>query len=517
MIPAAVITTAPALRPKRILVIEDNPAEARLAREWLREKGAFDIQVVTSLVDALNLISTQPPFDAITIDLMLPDSTGLATYRAVHAAAPDTPAVVVSGLADEEAALDAMCNGAQDYLVKNDALAEALPRAVRYAIERQALLVESKRLEHKLQQAQRLEALGTLAGGVAHDFNNLLTAIIGYYELLRERVANDPQASADLEEIGKAAKTAATVTQHLLTFARAEPLQKLVIDINGLIREFRRTLMSVLGDRVSVHLALAEESLTVEADPGELHQLLLNLAANAADAMPVGGVFAIETRAAVDPSDDGRRIVRLLISDTGRGMDDATRGRMFEPFFTTKDFGGRGTGLGLASVHGIVTHSGGTIAVRSAPGAGTSFVIDLPLRRAAATVSHPTPDASAAAGQALVLVIEDDRAVRLLMTNTLVRANFDVIAAASGAEALALMETETRDLSVIISNVVLPDSRATAIIPALRKRWPNARVVLTSGCSDEPLHRLDVDGFLPKPFTPEAVTTIVRRVLDGAA
>jgi PAS domain S-box-containing protein len=388
-------------------------------------------------------------------------------------------------------------------------------------------LSERKRLEEQLRHSQKMEAVGRLAGGIAHDFNNLLTAINGYSELLLQRLAGgDPALRGDVEEIRRAGERAANLTRQLLAFSRRQELQPRVLDLNQLVRESQGILVAAAGPSVRFELELEPALWRVRADPSGLEQVLLNLLINARDAMPAGGVVRMRTanrrleesaRRGVGASTD---FVLLEVSDSGHGMSAETRERVFEPFFTTKG-PGKGTGLGLATVYGIVQQSEGHIEVDSAPGKGASFRVFLP--RIAQQAAEPRPGRAVAAGPAgaeTVLLVEDEDTVRSLAREVLVRRGYRVIEARDGVEALELLEDGAAGVALVVSDLIMPRMGGVELGRRLRERRPVLPVLLMSGYADgagvQALREEVGRQFLKKPFTPEALASAVRQALDGA-
>jgi two-component system, cell cycle sensor histidine kinase and response regulator CckA len=377
-------------------------------------------------------------------------------------------------------------------------------------------VTEQRQLEQQLRHAQKLEAVGRLAGGVAHDFNNLLTAIDGYSELALLRLGMDDPARDDIEEVQRAARRAADLTRQLLAFSRRQVLTATVVDLNEVVAGAERMLRRLIAADVELETRLAEDPTLVAADAGQLEQVITNLVLNARDAMPSGGRVLVET--ARDRDASGAACVRLTVADTGAGMSEETKARIFEPFFTTKDVG-KGTGLGLAMVHGIVAQSEGEVTVTSAPGEGARFDILLP------AAAEPTAPAAAAevepvAGQGTLLLVEDDDAVREFSRRVLEGAGFRVVAAASGAEALEL-DAGLERLNLLVTDVVMPGLTGRELAETMRLRRTGLPVVLMSGYSRDAaaLEELLAGGatFLEKPFTSADLLAVVGRVLEPVA
>jgi two-component system, cell cycle sensor histidine kinase and response regulator CckA len=390
------------------------------------------------------------------------------------------------------------------------------------ALERAQRALEST--EDQLRQAQKMEAIGRLAGGIAHDFNNLLTAILSHTELTIEAMAVEDPLRADLELVREAGKRAATLTRQLLAFSRRQVLQMRVLDVNEVIATMEGMLPRLLGEDVDLSIRRAHGLRRIKADRSQLEQVVMNLAINARDAMPEGGRLSIET-ANVSLDEDyaaahvGSSVgphVMVAVSDTGIGMDKAVRERIFEPFFTTKAEG-RGTGLGLATVFGIVKQSGGSIWVYSEPGRGATFKIYFP-----ATSDHVTVELPRASGtldgRETILLVEDDDGVRRVATEMLRRRGYQVFAVRGGAEALSLVEGLAA-LDLLLTDVVMPNMGGRALAERVLAARPGTRVLFMSGYTDDAIVRHGVleseMEFVQKPLTPESLARRVREVLDA--
>jgi two-component system, cell cycle sensor histidine kinase and response regulator CckA len=641
------VSTPTAARPITVLLVEDNPGDARLILELLGEvqAQAFDLERVDRLDHALTRLA-ETGVDVVLLDLGLPDSQGLDTFVRARRGAPDEPIVVISGLDDERMALEAVRSGAQDYLVKGRIEGQLLARVLRYAIERKraeqelvareerfralvehsadaiALLdrtgaliyashstervlgyradevlgrravdlihpddvaavagrllelqdrpgtavvmearyrhkdgswrygecsvanrlsdptvralvlnyreiTERRRLEEQLRQAQKMEAVGRLAGGVAHDFNNVLTAIFGYADLLNEELPEGHQARQDLDEIRKAAQRASTLTRQLLAFSRQQVLQPMVLSLNDLVEDIQNMLMRLIGEDVQLRLGLTPDAGNVRADAGQVQQVLMNLVVNARDAMPKGGKLLVETANADlteqyaelhQPVVPGRYVM-LAVSDTGTGMDAETRVRIFEPFFTTKEKG-RGTGLGLSTVYGIVQQSGGYIWVYSEPGRGTTFKLYFPRVDAPADTPAPAREAVTLTGTETILLAEDDEMLRPLSKGLLERLGYRVLDAEDASRALALARAHPGPIQLLVADVVMPGASGRELARRLTESRPDTKVLYVSGYTDDAIvhHGMLEAGlnFLQKPFTPAVLARKVREVLDAS-
>jgi PAS domain S-box-containing protein len=384
-------------------------------------------------------------------------------------------------------------------------------------------------LEEQVMLSQKMEAIGRLAGGVAHDFNNILTAIGGYSDLLLADLPPDDPRRHDVEEIHQATQRAAALTQQLLAFSRRQVLQPKVVNLNTLVPDIEKMLRRLIGEDILFATVLHPRLGNVRADPGQMEQVIVNLAVNARDAMPQGGRLTIETRnveldeayTADHPSIKPGRYVMLVVTDTGVGMDEETKARIFEPFFTTK-VRGKGTGLGLATVYGIVQQTGGHIWPYSEPGQGTAMRVYLPRVDAPAdTIEHPSDVGSnVAGGTETILVVEDEAPVRAVTRQLLERNGYTVLEAPDGAAALALLDGETggRHIDLLLTDVIMPGMSGRALADQLKARRPHLRVLFMSGYTDDAVvrHGMLEPGlaYLEKPFRPPTLLRKVRAVLQ---
>jgi hypothetical protein len=605
----------------RLLLVEDNPGDARLFTELVRDTGAgqWNLVHVDRLSTALERL-TREPFDVMLLDLSLPDADGLDTLIRAHAEAPKIPIVVLTGHDDEALAVRAVRAGAQDYLVKGRLDGDLLVRSIRYASERgrtiealerreehyrsliensmdlisilnmdgtiryvspsherqlgypldelvgknvlslvhtqdklrvQTALVngnnghpvecrvrhcdgswrvlesfsrdlshvagvngmvvnarditERKHLEEQLHRSQRLEAVGRLAGGIAHDFNNLLMVITGYSHMLLDAMHSSDPARQDLEQVVKASERAADLTRQLLAFSRRQGVRASLVNLNTLVHEMERMLRRVLGEEIELIVQLAPELKTVRADPGQIEQVILNMAVNARDAMSSGGQLTIETRNAGQPTQDS---VTISVSDTGIGMDSQVLARVFEPFFTTKE---HGTGLGLATSYGIIKENGGDLRVDSTPGKGTTFHIELPVpQQMAEDLDLPT-ERRAPRGTETILLVEDDDPVRRVVATMLKRHGYQVLAPASSQEALVAADQHRGEIHLLITDIMMPGMNGRKTAECLTERRPDMKVLYVSGYGDAKT-QTDVH-FLQKPFSTEELATKIREIL----
>ena len=624
----------------RILVVEDNPEDARLAERELHRAGLeFTARHVTTRSAFEQALREFDP-DLIVADHNLPQFSGAAALELARQIAPGTPFILVTGSLDEETAVEYMKAGAADYILKDrlarlgPAVLGALRRrreitereeyfrrlieqaqdiiavldaagTIRYAspsvfrllgyapeeliglllvemvhpddvvptlrvfsegvatgqggllLELRVLhkdgtyrmleavgrhllddplvqgvvinardVTERKSLERQLLQAQKMEAVGRLAGGVAHDFNNVLTAILGYTGLLLDGLPTLSPLRPDLEEIRKAAERAAGLTRQLLAFSRKQVLEMRVLDLNQLVVDMDRLLGRLLGEDINVVTNLDPTLGAVRVDLSQLEQVVVNLAVNARDAMPHGGRLMIETRNAELDDSYARehtpvqpgRYVMLALSDTGTGMTPETMSHVFEPFFTTKE-AGKGTGLGLSTVYGIVKQSGGYVWCYSELGHGTSFKVYLPRvdepidRLPARAATRPTH------GSETILLVEDESELRALARRVLEKHGYTVLDADSAGAAMALERDHTGPIHLLLADVVLPGASGRMLADELLTRRADLKVLFMSGYTEDAIVHRGVlaanTAFIQKPFSADGLAAKVREVLDG--
>jgi signal transduction histidine kinase/CheY-like chemotaxis protein len=396
--------------------------------------------------------------------------------------------------------------------------------AIRDIAQRKRDEAENKMLQRQLLHSQKMEAIGRLSAGVAHDFNNCLLAIFGYSDLLLERYRDDPFLARNLTGLKEAGQRAAALTKQLLAFARRQPMETRVMNLNGVVSGLEKMLQRLLGEDVHLSAELHPELGKVKIDPGQIEQVIVNLAVNARHAMPSGGGLVLRTTAlevtAESPAPHADvppgTYVLLTVTDTGTGMDAATQARVFEPFFSTK---GEGTGLGLSTAYGIVRQSGGHIFVNSAPGQGACFSIYLPVTQEAEIVRGGAAAGTSDRGSETILLVEDEEEVRAVLHQILVNRGYRVLQAASGEEALVISRLHRGSVHLLLTDVTMPEMKGTELAQRLRAERPLTRIVFMSGYNDELLSDGGPDSpiCLQKPFSPKTLGETLRALLDQAA
>ena len=513
----------------RVLLVEDSEPDAELVLAALSDGGYHVVAHRVQTADEMRAALARDEWQLVLSDYSLPGFSAPAALAILHEQRPDLPFIIVSGTVGEDTAVTALKAGASDFLVKGRLarLVPAIERELREVDLRRARDRERDSLEERLRQSQKLEGIGRLAGGIAHDFNNLLTAIIGYTEMVLEQVGPDKPISKDLEEIRHASNRAVALTRQLLAFSRKQSLKIAAMDVNEIIGAMRGMLDRLISEDVQIRLKMTSGLPAILTDRIQMEQIVLNLVMNARDAMPHGGVVTIETMvveanevmAVAHGPVAPKRYVALRVIDTGIGMDAATQGHVFEPFFTTK---GEGTGLGLATVYGVVQQLGGHIGVWSEVGRGTIFNLYFPEAANLTTAHLAMPHAAsraASGGHENVLVVEDERGVRHLVSRILRWNGYAVVEAVDAAQALELADNDQLNIDLVVSDVVMPAMAGPELIARLRVKRPDLKTLYISGYVGEELaRRLYLDPtatLLEKPFTSSRLLAEVRRVIDA--
>jgi two-component system, cell cycle sensor histidine kinase and response regulator CckA len=508
-----------------VLLVEDDEEDYLLTRDVLaRIDGIrYALHWVSDSRSALEAVNERE-FDVCLVDYRLGPEDGIELVQRLVEGGHDLPVIVLTGQGDREVDLHAAQAGAADYLIKSEVSPALLERTIRYALRSRADLQALRESEADLRQAHRMDAVGRLAGGVAHDFNNMMTAVIGFSELVLGRLEEAHPARRHVEEIRRAGERASGMTHQLLAFSRKQVLQPRVLDLNAVVADVERLLERLISEDVELVSVLEPALEPIEADRGQLEQVIMNLVINARDAMPAGGKVTIET-ANVELADDGLGpdveagpYVVLTVRDTGTGMNSQTVRQIFEPFFTTKDEG-RGTGLGLATVFGIVKQSGGDISVDSELGVGTTFKAYLPRAHTQVEQIVPVlPRAEAPRGSETILLVEDEELVRSLAREVLEEAGYTVLEARNVGHALELGRDHRGVVDLLLTDVVMPGISGPELGERLLALRPELKVLYVSGYADGVIAHQGIlepgIAFLAKPMTPQSLAGKVRQVLD---
>ncbi|MET0552505.1 MAG: response regulator [Vicinamibacteria bacterium] len=509
----------------RLLLIEDEENDSVLL---LRELDRLGYDVESARVDTPEAVERAlgREWDLIISDYNLPRFDALDALEMCRAHGIDLPFIIVSGSISEEEAVESMRCGAHDFITKAR-LARLGPAIERGRREFEARAAH-RAAEARLRQAQKMEAVGLLAGGVAHDFNNLLGVIQGYGELLMKRLPEGDPNARRLEQILLAAGRGADLTRQLLAFSRQQPLSARTLDLNAVVTTIEPLLRRLVSEDITLVAVLDPDLYRVRADPSQMDQVLMNLVINARDAMAAGGRLTIET-ANVDldaayelahPDAKAGAYAMLAVSDVGHGMDPDTLTRAFEPFFTTKE-PGQGTGLGLATVYGIVRQSGGHVAVYSEPGHGATFKVYLP--RTDQPVAQAAPDVRPArvGGSETIVVIEDEPALRMAVHDMLQEDGYTVVDGETPEASLDAAAAHPGPVHLVLSDLVMPRINGADAVAFVRRRHPQARALYMSGYANAAAghHSALPEGhsFLQKPFSLDVLLRKVREVLDAPA
>jgi signal transduction histidine kinase len=517
--------------PLRLLHLEDNPVDAELITTTLVEGN---IPCQSQLVDtrqAFVAALKEGRMDLILADYSIPGFDGMTALTLARQHCPDVPFLFVSATIGEELAIDAMHQGATDYVLKQrlGRLVPSVHRALRELDDR----AERKRAEEALRQSekqflqsQKMEAVGRLAGGIAHDFNNLLTVIVGYSQVLSTELGPQHPLRGKVDETLKAGERAATLIRQLLTFSRKQSLDPKVLSLNTAVTSLESLLRRLISEDIQLVSKLDPTNGRLRADQAQLEQVLVNLVVNARDAMPKGGTLTIETAQVeltrspvyhLNPLPPGPYI-RLSVSDTGCGMDRQTQSHIFEPFFTTKGEG-KGSGLGLSTVFGIVTQCGGAIDVTSRVGHGTRFDLYFPsVESDILATAPPQSPGQPQRGTETILLVEDEPSVRTLVRDELRKLGYRVIEAKNGVEACLLATQQAGSLQLLLTDVVMPGMGGRELAQHLSVIKPDLRTLFISGYMDDvgimAGQEEGTSSFLQKPFTPEVLARAVRNLLD---
>jgi len=509
----------------RVLHLEDNLVDAELIHATLAgEDIVCDAVRVQSRRDFVEAVE-RGGFDLILADYNLPAFDGVSALAIARESCPEVPFIFVTGSLGEEVAIETLKRGATDYVLKHRP-ARLVP-AVRRAIDEVAAQTQSKRLEAQLRHSQKMESIGTLAGGIAHDFNNLLTAIIGNAQLALTRLRPADALHNHLVEIENSGKRAAELTRQLLIFSRREKLESRAISLNDTISQFAKMLRRIIGEDIELRVTAEGSLSTVFADPGQMEQVLMNLAVNARDAMSEGGELIIETRNIIIDEAFCRtrtyarpgKYVQISVTDTGEGMDADTQQHIFEPFFTTKEVG-KGTGLGLALAYAIIKQHDGLIEVYSEVGHGTTFKIYVPAQEKAVEqeeVQEAQP--MLRGGAETILVAEDEECLRRLLTGMLTSLGYKVILTRDGESAVETYSTQRDQIDLVILDMVMPRMGGREAYERIRTLNSKVPVIFMTGYTPEMAStRYVVEAgaaFIQKPYGVAALGHKVREALDA--
>jgi len=512
--------------PLRLLIVEDSQDDAMLLLRELTRGGFEVVHERVDTADALTSALAREEWDLVVSDHSMPHFSGTDALNILRAKRTDIPFIFVSGTIGEETAVSALKGGAQDYLMKTNLkrLVPAIQRELREAGERR----ERKRLELQVQQLQKFEAIGRLAGGIAHDFNNVVGAILGWADLGYEETQTGSHSHDRFHKIREQANRAARLTSQLLAFARRQVLQKKKININEVVEEGTSLLRRVIGENIEIKHNLAADLRVTLADATQIDQVIMNLCLNARDAMPKGGRLTIETKN-VEIGEDYCRIypygrpgsyVLLTISDTGTGMDARTVEHIFEPFFTTKEVG-RGTGLGLSTVYGVVKQHDGMINVESEQGKGTTFRIYLPAASGTAERRETERKEPASKGSETILLAEDHDGLREAAQEMLEGLGYHVVLASTGVEAVERFEAAPDAIDMVVLDVVMPGLDGPEAYVKMREIRPTLGVLFTTGYTSEleALASLLEKGasMLQKPYDSQTLSNMIRGVLERSS
>ena len=500
----------------RVLYLEDNSDDFMLVqRELLKAGWSLSIQQVDNEHDFTRNIR-DGTWDIVLADYNLPGYSGMAALDFVRRTGYDIPFILISGTISEDAAVDCMRAGANDYVLKDNLrrLNLAITRELGESAmrrERRKSEEERAKLETKLRQAQKMEAMGRLAGGIAHDFNNILTAILGHAEIASLQLEDHP-AKGNLEQVTKASQRARDLVQQILAFSRQRPAEKKVLMLENVVHEATKLLRATIPAAVTISVSVTPGTAAVLADPSQIHQILVNLGTNAAHAMKDrGGRLEVVLDTCEIGADRVRQFpqlragphVSLSVSDTGSGMDASTLERLFEPFFTTKE-PGEGTGLGLAVVHGIVQSHDAAISVESKPGAGTTFRIFFPaVALPPAQAKPPAPPIVRGNGE-LILFVDDEASVLALAEAMLKNLGYTTKGCSHPEQALEVFREHCHEIAMVVTDLSMPGMSGLDFAREVLKIHPPAKIILTSGYTgdldQEQCARLGFRGLLTKPF-----------------
>jgi signal transduction histidine kinase len=511
--------------PLHILHLEDNPNDAALIQSTLETDGISCATTCVQTRDDFLSVLEYGGIDLIFSDFTMPTFDGLSATKMVRERWPQLPIILVSGTLGEERAVDALKNGATDYVLK-ERLARLAP-AVRRAMKEVETRAERERLERQVIESQKMEVIGQLAAGVAHDFNNILAVIMGYSNLIIADLDPESPMRKYAEEIRHASERAVGLTRQLLVFSRKQIVKLVVLNLNDVVKDIQSMLRRLIGEHIILTINAGKETGHIKADVGYIGQVMMNLVVNARDAMPIGGKLSITTSNVTLDENYTRKYkkvipgdyVMLTVTDTGTGMTEEVKAHLFEAFFTTKPFG-KGTGLGLSTCQTIVQQSGGHIDIESEVGAGATFKVYFPrVNQAVEVTDNPIPTGPVPRGTETLLLVEDESSVRHLACNILELQGYNVLRANNGKEALQIVrEHKGFPISLVVTDVIMPLMSGKVMAEWLKAIYPDLKILFTSGYTDDAISQhgvLDAGvEFLAKPYAPATLAIRVRAMLD---
>lgn len=507
----------------RLLILEDSMEDVMLLKRHLRQGGVQYVEcAVETEEDFVNQLGEFNP-SIVLADYNLPTFNGLKALEIVRNKNKHLPFILLSGVAGEELAMDALLLGATDYVLKNrlGRLIPSINRAVREIDEQK----KNKELEERFNQSQKMEAIGKLAGGVAHDFNNILMAIKMNTEFALKEIETNSQAHEDLNEVLTLANRASSLTRQLLAYSRKQVLELKVVHLNQVVENINKMLSRIIGEDIELNFHLEPNLPYVKVDEGQFEQVIMNLVVNARDAMPNGGLLTLETRKVVLDEEytksyldlNAGEYVLIAVSDNGEGIEPDIFKNIFDPFFTTKEQG-KGTGLGLSMVHGIVKQSGGDIHVYSEVGEGTTFRIYLPTVKENIKVASNGTELIDLNGRGRILVVEDEDSVRKAITRTLEKHGYSVLKANCGEEALEIYESNTEPVDLLLTDVVMPGMNGKELSDRIHQLTPDLKTIFLSGYTEDAIvhHGVLEEGitFVQKPVSSKDLLTKIKKLLE---
>jgi two-component system, cell cycle sensor histidine kinase and response regulator CckA len=515
--------------PLKILHLEDDPNDAALVQSTLMGAGIACSTTRVSTSDDFKAALESGGIDLVLSDYSLPTFDGFSALKIIHNKCPDVPVILVSGTLGEEEAVDSLKSGATDYVLKDSLL--RLAPAVRRAMHDVEERTKRRKLEAQFIEAQKMEVVGQLAGGVAHDFNNVLAVIMGYSELAVHDLPPDHPLQKYLEEIRLAAERACGLTRQLLIFSCRQPVEAVVLNLNDVVQNMTKLLDRLINEKIEMAFIYGDQPGQINADSGYVWQVLMNLIVNARDAMPEGGKLTVETgRLTLEQSSAREHLdvppgdyMTLRVRDTGTGISSEVQERMFEAFFTTKT-PGKGTGLGLATCQTIMRQCGGHIRVHSELGSGTTFTIYFPrIDQPRAIVPAAAADVIAAPmprGTETLLVVEDESVLRHLTVGALEALGYNILSAPNGQDGLRVVrEHRGPPISLVVTDVMMPRMGGKVMAEWLKTKYSELKILYVSGYADDAFAaNADFDSntaFLSKPYTTSKLASKVRELLDS--